>query len=80
MPRSKPIWFTEMGCAALDKATNQPNKFLDAMSSESVLPYFSDGRRDDPLQAAYVRAMTEYWGIRQTILRERRWAGPALVG
>lgn len=62
VPRSKPIWFTEMGCAALDKATNQPNKFLDAMSSESVLPYFSDGRRDDPLQAAYVRAMTEYWG------------------
>ncbi|MTH33902.1 host specificity protein [Paracoccus limosus] len=62
VPRSKPIWFTEMGCAALDKATNQPNKFLDAMSSESVLPHFSDGRRDDPLQAAYIRAITEYWG------------------
>lgn len=61
-PRSKPIWFTEMGCAALDKATNQPNKFLDAMSSESVLPWFSDGRRDDVIQAAYVRAMTEFWG------------------
>lgn len=61
-PRSKPIWFTEMGCAALDKGTNQPNKFLDAMSSESMLPYFSDGRRDDPMQAAYVRAMTEFWG------------------
>ncbi|UXU74968.1 MULTISPECIES: baseplate multidomain protein megatron [unclassified Paracoccus (in: a-proteobacteria)] len=61
VPRSKPIWFTEMGCAALDKGTNQPNKFLDAMSSESMLPYFSEGRRDDAMQAAYVRAMTEYW-------------------
>lgn len=62
VPRSKPVWFTEMGCAALDKGTNQPNKFLDAMSSESVLPHFSDGRRDDVIQAAYVRAMTEFWG------------------
>ncbi|KGJ04823.1 Putative phage tail protein [Paracoccus halophilus] len=60
-PGSKPVWFTEMGCAALDKGTNQPNKFLDAMSSESMLPYFSDGRRDDAIQAAYVRAMTEFW-------------------
>jgi hypothetical protein len=34
-PQSKPIWFTELGCAAVDKGTNQPNKFLDAKSSES---------------------------------------------
>ena len=58
MPESKPIWFTEYGCAALDKATNQPNKFLDAMSSESMLPFYSDGRRDDAIQAAYVEAVT----------------------
>ncbi|SDE67548.1 Putative phage tail protein [Paracoccus isoporae] len=62
VPRSKPIWFTEMGCAALDKGTNQPNKFLDAMSSESRLPHYSTGRRDDAVQAAYVAAMTRYWG------------------
>ncbi len=62
VPGKKPVWFTEMGCAALDKATNQPNKFLDAMSSESVLPYHSDGRRDDVIQAAYVRAMVGFWG------------------
>ncbi|HMQ42012.1 MAG TPA: glycoside hydrolase TIM-barrel-like domain-containing protein [Paracoccus sp. (in: a-proteobacteria)] len=61
VPRSKPIWFTEMGCAALDKGSNQPNKFLDAMSSESRLPYHSNGARDDAMQAAYVRAMTTYW-------------------
>ncbi|KGJ23133.1 baseplate multidomain protein megatron [Paracoccus sanguinis] len=62
VPGSKPIWFTEYGCAALDKATNQPNKFLDAMSSESMLPWYSDGRRDDAIQAAYVEAVTSYWG------------------
>nr|HRO16435.1 glycoside hydrolase/phage tail family protein [Paracoccus sp. (in: a-proteobacteria)] len=61
VPGSKPVWFTEYGCAALDKATNQPNKFLDAMSSESMLPWYSDGRRDDALQAAYVAAVTDYW-------------------
>lgn len=29
LPRSKPVWFIEIGCAAIDKGTNQPNKFLD---------------------------------------------------
>lgn len=61
-PGTKPVWFTEMGCAALDKGTNQPNKFLDAMSSESMLPHYSDGRRDDLIQQAYIRAMVEFWG------------------
>ncbi|MFI0477368.1 baseplate multidomain protein megatron [Paracoccus jiaweipingae] len=61
VPGSKPIWFTEIGCAALDKATNQPNKFLDALSSESALPFYSDGRRDDALQQAYFRALTQHW-------------------
>lgn len=61
VPESKPIWFTEFGCAAIDKGTNQPNKFLDARSSEGGLPYYSDGRRDDALQAAYIRAVLAYW-------------------
>ena len=61
VPGSKPIRFTEMGCAAIDKGTNQPNKFVDAKSSESSLPKFSDGRRDDLIQRQYLRAMREYW-------------------
>ncbi|MCM2561043.1 glycoside hydrolase/phage tail family protein [Lutimaribacter sp. EGI FJ00015] len=61
VPGSKPIWFTEFGCAAIDKGANQPNKFLDAKSSESALPYFSDGRRDDYIQRQYLRAVHEYW-------------------
>ncbi|MBV7410161.1 glycoside hydrolase/phage tail family protein [Maritimibacter sp. DP1N21-5] len=60
-PGMKPIWFTEMGCAAVDKATNEPNKFLDAKSSESALPRYSNGFRDDVIQMQYLRAMREFW-------------------
>jgi hypothetical protein len=60
-PMTKPIWFTEFGCAAIDKGTNQPNKFLDAKSSESSLPKHSNGARDDLMQKQYLRAMASYW-------------------
>lgn len=60
-PRSKPIRFTEYGCAAIDKGTNQPNKFLDPKSSESSLPHYSSGRRDDAVQMQYLRATLGYW-------------------
>lgn len=61
VPGSKPIWFTELGCAAVDKGTNQPNKFLDQKSSESSLPKYSNGARDDLIQKQYLRAMNSYW-------------------
>ncbi len=61
VPQSKPFRFTEYGCAAIDKGTNQPNRFLDAKSSESGLPRASNGRRDDLMQVQYLRAMREYW-------------------
>ena len=61
VPQSKPIRFAEYGCASVDKATNQPNKFLDPKSSESHLPYHSDGRRDELIQFQYLRAMAGYW-------------------
>ncbi|MBK5945782.1 host specificity protein [Rhodobacter veldkampii DSM 11550] len=62
VPRSKPIWFTEIGCAAVDKGSNQPNRFLDPKSSESGLPHYSDGRRDELIQMQYLRAVMEFWG------------------
>lgn len=31
-PMSKPFWFTELGCAAVDKGPNQPNVFPDPKS------------------------------------------------
>ena len=60
-PQSKPIWFTEFGCAAIDKGSNEPNKFLDPKSSESSLPRYSDGRRDELIQIQYLRAIIDYW-------------------
>ena len=62
VPGSKPVWFTEYGCAAIDKGTNQPNKFLDPKSSESALPHYSNGRRDELIQRQYLRAFAEFWG------------------
>jgi len=61
VPGSKPIWFTEYGCPAVDKGANQPNKFIDAKSSESALPVWSNGRRDDLIQMQYLLAVTSYW-------------------
>lgn len=62
VPGSKPIRFTEYGCAAIDKGTNQPNRFLDAKSSEGGLPRSSDGRRDDVVQQQYFRAFARHFG------------------
>ena len=61
LPQSKPIRFTEYGCAAIDKGANQPNKFLDPKSSESSVPKYSNGRRDDVMQMQYLRAMALTW-------------------
>ncbi len=56
IPRSKPIWFTEAGCPAVDKGANQPSVFPDPKSSENHLPYFSNGARDDLIQRRALEA------------------------
>lgn len=61
VPRSKPIWFTELGCPAVDKGANQPNVFVDPKSSESGLPYFSTGARDDAMQRRFLQAVLTHW-------------------
>ena len=62
LPASKPIRFTELGCPAIDRGTNQPNVFYDPKSSESFVPYFSRGWRDDAIQRAYLEATYIHWG------------------
>ncbi|MBJ3764421.1 glycoside hydrolase/phage tail family protein [Maribius pontilimi] len=62
VPQSKPIWFTELGCPAIDRGTNQPNVFFDLKSSESFTPHFSRGWRDDAIQRAYLEATYLWWG------------------
>ena len=59
VPQGKPIWFTELGCPAVDKGANQPNVFIDPKSSESFLPYYSRGTRDDYMQRCYLQAFHE---------------------
>ena len=60
-PQSKPVWFTEYGFPSVDKATNQPNVFVDPKSSESAWPYYSNEQRDDFIQRRAVEALLGYW-------------------
>ncbi len=62
VPESKPIRFTELGCPAVDRGTNQPNVFYDPKSAESALPHFSRGWQDEAIQRRYIEATLGYWG------------------
>ena len=75
VPRSKPIWFTELGCPAVDKGTNQPNVFHDPKSSESFFPYHSNGSRDDFIQYRYLQAMFAHWNDPANNPESDRYAG-----
>ena len=61
-PQGKPIWFTEIGCAAVDKGANQPSVFPDPKSAESGVPYFSTGKRDDLIQRRMLEAALQTFG------------------
>ncbi|MCP1337271.1 baseplate multidomain protein megatron [Futiania mangrovi] len=61
VPQSRPIWLMELGVPAVDKGANQPNLFLDPKSSESALPAFSDGAKDEFVQRRALDAVLGYW-------------------
>lgn len=61
IPESKPVWFVELGCPAVDKGANAPNVFVDAKSAESALPFFSSGARDDLIQRRVLEAYLKHW-------------------
>lgn len=61
VPESKRVVFSEFGCPAIDRGTNQPNVFFDPKSSESFFPYFSRGNRDDRIMRSYYEAMIQFW-------------------
>lgn len=75
IPESKPVRFTEYGCAAVDKGTNEPNKFYDGRSSESALPRASLGSRDDFVQMQYYRAQYIYWANASNNPHSRLYSG-----
>lgn len=60
-PGGKPIWFTELGCAAVDKGANQPNIFGDSKSAEDGRPYHSSGAPDPLMQRQALRAHHRFW-------------------
>lgn len=70
VPTKKPIWFTEVGCPAVDRGANQPNVFYDPKSSESKLPYASSGNRDDLIQHRYIKSYLEFWSGDQDIFED----------
>ena len=61
VPGSKPFWFTELGCPAVEKGAGQPNLFPDPKSSEGALPWYSTGARDDLAQRAFLDAHMAHW-------------------
>lgn len=70
LPKGKPIWFTELGCPAVDKGPNQPNVFPDPKSSESFTPYFSSGGRSDLAQLRFLEAHMKHWNAASGDFRE----------
>lgn len=65
-PMSKPVWFTELGCAAVDKGAAQPNVFADPKSAESAFPYFSSGQRSDSEQRRFLEAQLSHFEMAET--------------
>jgi len=61
VPESKPFWFTEVGCPAVDKGANQPNVFPDPKSSASAIPHYSTGARDDLVQRRFLEAVLAFF-------------------
>jgi GTA TIM-barrel-like domain/Putative phage tail protein len=61
VPQSKKIVFTEAGAPAVDKGANQPNVFVDPKSTESALPFYSTGARDDLAQRRVLEASAAFW-------------------
>jgi hypothetical protein len=61
VPESKPFWFMECGCPAVNKGANQPNVFVDPKSSESALPCYSLGMRDDYMQRRHLHSLLRYY-------------------
>ena len=77
VPESKPIWFTELGCAAIQRGANQPNVFLDPKSSESFAPHFSSGSPDSLQQRQVLRASLDHWAGSSMVERVYLWTWDA---
>ena len=76
-PGLKPVRLMEIGFPAVDRGTNAPNIFYDPKSSESALPHFSDGARNDVLQRRALEVSLSYWQAQPFVDAAFAWAWDA---
>ncbi len=55
VPGSKPIWFTRIGCPAIDKGTNGPDR------GDGTSPCDTTGARDDLIQMQFLTVVAQHW-------------------
>lgn len=73
-PGMKPVRLMEIGFAAVDKGGNAPNVFFDPKSSESALPPFSNGARDEVFQRRALAAALPHWEAEPLVEAAYVWA------
>ncbi|HPE46906.1 MAG TPA: glycoside hydrolase/phage tail family protein [Hyphomonas sp.] len=74
VPGSKPVRLCEIGFAAVDKGGNAPNLFYDPKSSESALPPYSTGARDDVFQRRALAVTLAHWEADPLVEAALVWA------
>ncbi len=74
VPGDKPVRLSEIGFGAVDKGGNAPNLFVDPKSSESALPPFSTGARDDVFQKAALSVALAHWETSGVVEAASVWA------
>lgn len=77
MPGVKPVRLVEIGYPAVDKGGNAPNLFHDPKSSESALPPYSSGERDDVFQRRALETALAWWQAQPFIAQVYVWAWDA---
>nr|WP_321361343.1 glycoside hydrolase/phage tail family protein [uncultured Hyphomonas sp.] len=74
VPGSKPVRLSEIGFGAVDKGGNAPNLFYDPKSTESALPPYSSGSRDDVFQRQALAVTLAHWEASPLVEAAMVWA------
>ena len=77
VPGSKPVRLSEIGFGAVDKGGNAPNLFYDPKSTESALPPYSSGARDDVFQRRALAVTLAHWEASARVEAAMVWAWDA---
>ncbi|MBD3771621.1 MAG: glycoside hydrolase/phage tail family protein, partial [Rhodobacterales bacterium] len=74
VPGSKTVRLSEIGFGAVDKGGNAPNLFYDPKSTESALPPYSSGTRDDVFQRQALAVTLAHWEASPLVEAAMVWA------